>query len=382
MLQVIVSDDGRGIDPEVLREAIVKKKFTAANLAAKMSHAELFEFLFLPRFTLKETVTEISGRGVGLDVVRDMVKKLRGTVAISSQPGKGSRFVLQLPLTLSVARMLLVEIDGEPYAFPLPYITHALKLPKASIRLLEGRQHFEFEGGQIGLITAHQVLGRGKAKPMGDELPVIVVENSGQFYGVVVDRFLGERELVVHSLDPRLGKVKDISAGALMEDGSPLLIIDVEDLVHSIGQLVAGGPLSRIQEIETTAAAERKKRILIVEDSLTVRELERKLLDNAGYEVEVAVNGMDGWNAVRTGHFDLMISDIDMPRMDGIELVKLIRNDPHVKSLPVIVVSFKDREEDRQRGLEAGADYYMVKENFQPEALRDAVRDMIGSASI
>jgi two-component system sensor histidine kinase and response regulator WspE len=288
---------------------------------------------------------------------------------------------LQLPLTLSVARMLLVEIDQEPYAFPLPYITRTLKLPPTSIEMLEGRQHFKFDGQHIGLITSHQILGRAKAKPMSDDLSVIVVEDNGLFYGVVVDCFLGERELVVHALDPRLGKIKDISAGALMEDGSPLLIIDVEDLIRSIGQIIARGSLNVIQEIDTTTAPQKKKRILIVEDSLTVRELERKLLDNSGYEVEVAVNGMDGWNAVRTGNFDLVISDVDMPRMDGIELVKHIRNDARIKSLPVIIVSYKDREEDRHRGLEAGADYYMAKGNFQPAALRDAVRDMIGDPS-
>jgi len=381
MLQVIVSDDGRGIDPETLRTAIVQKNFTTTELAAKMSNAELIEFLFLPRFTLKESVTEISGRGVGLDVVRNMVKQLRGTVSISSQVGKGTRFILQLPLTLSVARMLLVEIDLEPYAFPLPYITRTLKLSPTTIEMLEGRQHFKFDGQHIGLITSHQILGRPKAKPTNDDLSVIVVEDNDLFYGVVVDRFLGERELVVHALDPRLGKIKNISAGALMEDGSPLLIIDVEDLIRSIGQIITRGSFNTIQEIDPTTAPQKKKRILIVEDSLTVRELERKLLDNAGYEVEISVNGMDGWNAVRTGNFDLVISDVDMPRMDGIELVKHIRNDARIKSLPVIIVSYKDREEDRRRGLEAGADYYMAKENFQPAALRDAVRDMIGDPS-
>jgi len=381
MLQVIVSDDGRGIDPETLRTAIVQKNFTTTELAAKMSNAELIEFLFLPRFTLKESVTEISGRGVGLDVVRNMVKQLRGTVSISSQVGKGTRFILQLPLTLSVARMLLVEIDLEPYAFPLPYITRTLKLSPTTIEMLEGRQHFKFDGQHIGLITSHQILGRPKAKPTNDDLSVIVVEDNDLFYGVVVDRFLGERELVVHALDPRLGKIKNISAGALMEDGSPLLIIDVEDLIRSIGQIITRGSFNTVQEIDPTTAPQKKKRILIVEDSLTVRELERKLLDNAGYEVEISVNGMDGWNAVRTGNFDLVISDVDMPRMDGIELVKHIRNDARIKSLPVIIVSYKDREEDRRRGLEAGADYYMAKENFQPAALRDAVRDMIGDPS-
>jgi two-component system sensor histidine kinase and response regulator WspE len=382
MLQVMISDDGRGIDLEVLRQTIVKKKLTSVEMSAKLSEAELLEFLFLPGFTMKETVTEISGRGVGLDAVQTMVKQVHGTVRLFSHLGQGTRFQLQLPLTLSVARTLLVEIGGEPYAFPLAYITRTLKLPKTKIEMLEGRQHFYFDGQQIGLIMAHQIMGHGEGLPLGDELPVIVVENHNNFYGVVVDRFLGERELVVHPLDPRLGKIKDISAGALMEDGSPGLIIDVEDLIHSIDKLISSASLHKISDQKTLAAVQKGKRILIVDDSLTVRELERKLLHGRGYEVEVAVNGVDGWNAIRTGHFDLVISDVDMPRMDGIELVKLIKQDAKTKSLPVMIVSYKDREEDRQRGLEAGADYYLTKGSFQDDTLLNAVRDLIGEPTV
>jgi two-component system sensor histidine kinase and response regulator WspE len=225
-------------------------------------------------------------------------------------------------------------------------------------------------------------MGHGEGLSPGDELPVIVVENHNNFYGVVVDRFLGERELVVHPLDPRLGKIKDISAGALMEDGSPGLIIDVEDLIHSIDKLISSESLHKISDQKTLASVQKGKRILIVDDSLTVRELERKLLHGRGYEVEVAVNGVDGWNAIRTGHFDLVISDVDMPRMDGIELVKLIKQDAKTKSLPVMIVSYKDREEDRQRGLEAGADYYLTKGSFQDDTLLNAVRDLIGEPTV
>ena len=189
---------------------------------------------------------------------------------------------------------------------------------------------------------------------MDDELSVIVLGDSSHTYGLVVDRFLGERELVVQPLDAQLGKIKDIAAGALMEDGSPVLIVDAEDLIRSMDKLVSGGRLSKVQR-QDAAAGRKRKRVLVVDDSLTVRELERKLLGNRGYDVEVAVDGMDGWNAVRTGHFDLVVTDIDMPRMDGIELVTLINKDPNLKSLPVMVVSYKDRDEDRQRGLEAGA---------------------------
>jgi two-component system sensor histidine kinase and response regulator WspE len=197
----------------------------------------------------------------------------------------------------------------------------------------------------------------------------------------VVDRFLGERELVVQPLDPRLGKIKDIAAAAVMEDGAPLLIVDVEDMVRSVEKLISGGRLSKVHRATAADEATPRKRVLVVDDSLTVRELERKLLASRGYEVEVAVDGMDGWNAVRTGHFNLVVSDIDMPRMDGIELVTLIKKEPSLKSLPVMIVSYKDREEDRRRGLDAGADYYLTKGSFHDETLLQAVVDLIGEAT-
>jgi two-component system sensor histidine kinase and response regulator WspE len=378
MLQIIVSDDGCGIGLDKLREAVAKRNLTSAETAAKLSEAELLEFLFLPGFTMKDTVTEISGRGVGLDVVQNMIKQVRGTVRVSSQPGKGTRFLLQLPLTLSVVRTLLVEIGGEPYAFPLAYIVRTLKLPKAQIELLEGRQHFNLDGRQVGLVTAHQVLESGEPKLAEDELPVIIVGDQSHTYALVVDRFLGERELVVQPLDTHLGKIKDISAGALMEDGSPVLIVDVEDMIRSVDKLVSGSRLSKVQRNGVAGIQKTQKRLLVVDDSLTVRELERKLLGNRGYEVEVAVDGMDGWNAVRASHFNLVITDVDMPRMDGIELVTLVKKDPNLRALPVMIVSYKDREEDRRRGLEAGADYYLTKGSFHDDTLLQAVVDLMG----
>jgi two-component system sensor histidine kinase and response regulator WspE len=380
-LQIIVADDGHGIDLDRLREKVVSRNLTNTATAQQLSEAELLEFLFLPGFTLKETVTAISGRGVGLDVVQTMVKQVRGTVRVSSQPGKGTRFQLQLPLTLSVVRTLLVDIGGEPYAFPLVHLVRTLQLPRNKIGLLEGRQHFDFDGRQIGLVAAHQLLECGEPKPAGEELSVIVVGDQGDTYALVVDRFLGERELVVQPLDARLGKIKDIAAAALMEDGAPVLIFDVEDMVRSIGKLISAGRLSKVSGPGAASEATRRKRVLVVDDSLTVRELERKLLSSRGYEVEIAVDGMDGWNAVRTGHFNLVVTDIDMPRMDGIELVTLIKKDPHLKALPVMIVSYKDREEDRRRGLDAGADYYLTKGSFHDETLLQAVLDLIGEGN-
>ena len=379
MLQILVSDDGRGVDSESLRSAVVQRGLTNAETAAQLSDAELLEFLFLPGFTMKEAVTEISGRGVGLDVVQEMVKQVRGTVHVSSEPGKGTRFQMQLPLTLSVLRTMLVNIGGEPYAFPLAHLERTLKIARDRIELLEGRQYFQLDGRQIGLASAAQILEVDEPELSGD-ICVIVVRRDETIYGLVVDRFLGERELVVQPLDARLGKVKNITAGALMENGAPVLIVDVEDMFLTLEKLVSVGDLNNVREETSAGEKLRGKRVLVVDDSLTVRELERKLLTNKGYEVEIAVDGMDGWNAVRTGEFDLVITDIDMPRMDGIELVTLIKGHASLKSLPVMVVSYKDREEDRQRGLSAGADYYLTKGSFHDETLLQSVVDLIGEA--
>lgn len=380
MLLVELADDGSGISLDHLREEVVERKLTNAETASRLSEAELLEFLFLSGFSTRDEVTEISGRGVGLDVVQTMVRQLRGAVRVYQQQGRGTRFVLEMPLSLSVVRSLLVEVQNEIYAFPLAYVSHALQVDAKEIEQLEGQQHFRFQDRQIGLVSARQILRAGEAAPAADTLSVVVVGDHDRLYGIAVDRYVGERTLVVQPLDPRLGKVQDVMAGSLMDDGTPLLILDVEDMLVSVQKLIEGGRLSRVDGGSGAAAARRRKRVLVVDDSLTVRELERKLLLNRGFDVAVAVDGMDGWNMLRTEDFDLIVTDVDMPRMDGIELVSRIKADPKLQTLPVMVVSYKDREEDRQRGLDAGADYYLAKGSFHDDALLDAVEDLIGKA--
>lgn len=381
MLSIIVADDGKGMGLEQLRSQIVTQKLVTAEMATQLTENELMEFLFLPGFSTADRVTEISGRGVGLDVAKSMVQEVGGTLRAISHPGEGMSFHFQLPLTLSVIRTLLVEISGEPFAFPLTRIERVVMLPKDKIYLVENQQFFIWNEQNIGLVAAHQVLELTPSATFNSELlSVIVIGDRLNYYGLVVDRFLGERDLVVRPLDPRLGKVQDISAAALREDGSLILIVDVADLVRSIDNLLASKHLHLVSQEETSYNIEKQqKSILVVDDSITVREMERKLLENKGYQVEVAVDGMDGWNAVRTGNYDLIITDVDMPRMDGIELVNQIKTNPTLKSTPVIIVSYKDREEDRIRGMEAGADYYLTKSSFHDDSLIDAVRDVIGT---
>jgi two-component system, chemotaxis family, sensor histidine kinase and response regulator WspE len=380
-LLITVSDDGRGINLADLRKTIVEKRLTVSEVADQMSESEALEFLLLPGFTTRKTVTEISGRGVGLDAVQAIVREVRGGIRIWTDQGHGITFQMRLPLTLSIVRALLVEIGNEPYAFPLVHIVRAIKVARKDIEMVAGRQHFRFEDGPVGLVGANHIFGGPEESQMSEQISVVVIGNKTRCYGVVTAKFLGECELVIKPLDPRLGKIKDISSGALLDDGSPVLVVDVEDLIRSVEKSIEAGNLSGVPSQNGGKELKKLKRVLVVDDSLTVRELEKKLLQSRGYEVEVAVDGMDAWNVARSGHFDLVVTDVDMPRMDGIEFVTKMKKDANLKSLPTMIVSYKDRAEDRRRGLEAGADYYLAKASFHDDALLQAVVNLIGEAA-
>ena len=380
MLQIVVADDGHGINVERLRAKIVERGLTTAKIAAQLGEAELFDFLFLPGFSTKEQVTEVSGRGVGLNVVQSMVHAVQGSLRVVSRPGKETRFVLQLPITVSVIRALLVEIGGEPYAFPLSRIDRIFMLDRNDLRELEGKQHVMLDDQPVGLVEAARVfdLPSEHLSTSGELLPVVVASDRSHRFGVVVERFLGERDLRVSPLDARLGKVPNFNSSSVLENGWPVLVVDVEDLIRSIDNLLSGRRLGKLTAQETERQVRAPKRVLVVDDSITVRELERQLLESRGYTVDVAVDGVDGWNAVRSAHYDLVVSDIDMPRMDGIQLVQHIKGDARLKAIPVVIVSYKDREEDRIRGLDAGANYYLTKSSFHDQTFLTTVADLMG----
>jgi two-component system, chemotaxis family, sensor histidine kinase and response regulator WspE len=248
--------------------------------------------------------------------------------------------------------------------------------------MIEGRQHLLIEEQPVALVAGSQILELADSSRQGSALPVVVVSDRGQRFGVAVEEFLGERDLEVRPLDSRLGKVADVSSASVLENGWPVLIIDVEDLVRSIDNLLGRRRLKRVGVQDAVGEPVRAaKRVLVVDDSITVRELERQLLESRGYHVDLAVDGLDGWNAVRGNRYDLVVSDVDMPRMDGIQLVRSIKQDPRIKSIPVVIISYKDREEDRIRGLDAGANSYLTKSSFHDQTFLDTIVDLIGEAS-
>jgi two-component system sensor histidine kinase and response regulator WspE len=240
---------------------------------------------------------------------------------------------------------------------------------------VQGRQQLLLDGHSVGLISAAEIFGLPETRTAGGPLSAIVLGEGAQLYGLMVDRFLGEQDLVVRQLDSRLGHVPHISSAAITESGEPLLIVDIEDLLRSMQQCLAEGRLRGLRSLRH-AERGRAKHVLVVDDSLTVREVERQLLKAHGYEVDVAVDGRDGWTALSSGHYNLLVTDVDMPRMNGIELIRAVREDDRLADLPVIVVSYKDREQDRLLGLEAGANAYLTKGSFHDDTFITTVRDL------
>ncbi len=377
MLSITISDDGMGVRFEEVRQKLVSEGLFSAEDADNLSETELCEHLYQPGFSTAQAVTEVSGRGVGLDVVSSMANEVGGTVRFSSLPGEGTSIHFQLPLTLSVVRTLLVEIAGEPYAFPLARLDQIVAIETSDISVMEGRECFFLDGVSIGLISSRQVMHFPEAPQTDGPIPVVVISDHSKVYGVVVDRYLGEQDLVVRPLDPRLGKVANVSAAALMGDGQPILIVDTVDLVRSIDALLQN---SGLQSQSARKPAKEGQRILIADDSPVALDLQARLVSSRGYAVDRVVNGMEAWKAIRNGNYQLLVTDIEMPEMDGIALVQTLRKEPRFKHLPIIISSSRDAEQDRLHGMEAGADYYLVKSSFQDETLLDAIHQLIGPA--
>jgi len=383
MLVVEVADDGRGIDPEAIRRKVVEKKMVDEATAARLTRQELMEFPFLPGFSTKQAVTEISGRGVGLDVVMSMVQAVSGTITLESEPGRGTRFVMRLPVTRSVLRAALVRIGGQLFAVPLARLHRVALVAREDVTPVQGRQQFTLDEQSIGLLRASDMLGGGKGEePPADGAMFSVLVIGGRnddLCGLIVDEVCGEEDLVIRPLDARLGTVAHIAAAAIRADGVPVFVVDVDDLLRSVKQSLQEGKPLGVAAKYMEAQNASKRRILVVDDSITVREVERQLLQRRGYHVEIAVDGKEGLNALKAGKFDLLVTDVDMPRMTGIELIRALRKEPRFAELPVIIVSYKDRQEDRLAGLDAGANAYLTKSSFHDDSLIRMVEDLIGA---
>ncbi|MEE2907502.1 MAG: hybrid sensor histidine kinase/response regulator [Planctomycetota bacterium] len=375
-LHVMVKDDGRGIDPEGIRSKVIERGLVDEDVASALTNRELYEFLFLPGFSTAKAVTDVSGRGVGLDVVQTMVQAMSGGVRIDSDPGQGTSFQLTLPLTRSVVRALIADLGGESYAFPLTHIDRIEKTDATSVTTEDARTKLQVDEDSIDLLDSGTLMELDPVRTRQD-VHAIIVGGEDDRVALQVDGFLGEEDLLVRPLDPRLGRIPHLSASAFRESGEPVLIVDVEDVLRTARRAVTEGAFAI--DTEPSLPVAQGPRVLVVDDSITVREAQRGILTRHGYNVDVAADGAEGWERLQRGDYDLLITDVDMPGMNGIEFVRTLRSQERFKNLPVAMVSYKDEESQRQEGLDAGATVYLSKHVINDDQFIDTVRTLLES---
>jgi len=355
LVAIEVADDGRGVALELLERA--------------RDGRSLIDVLAEPGLSTAENVTEVSGRGVGLDAVRGAVEAISGEVEVASHPGQGTAVTLMLPVSLILLHVLLVESAGVPFGIPLPAVGEVVAVPEPMS--LGGRRSIDVRGDAVPLVDLVAALG-GQAVPPQRRLRAVLVAAGGRRAALACDGVMAEEQMLVKSLGPLLAGVPGYLGAAITRDGRIALIADPAYLASVPAQAAVDHPAQRSATQPSIPA------VLVVDDQFTVRELQRSILEASGYRVRTARDGRQAWELLSAGEdIDVVVTDIEMPEMDGLQLVEAIRRQPERASLPVVVVTSRAREEDERRGLEAGADAYIVKERFDQRVLLDTVGRLV-----
>jgi two-component system chemotaxis sensor kinase CheA len=373
-IQISVHDDGRGLEPEMIRSTAVKSGVLSAEAAAAMSDDAVIYLVFEPGFSTREFITDVSGRGVGLDVVKSNLDQIKGNLSFRSEPGIGTELVLRLPLSMAIFTGLMVECCGETYVFPQHYIAEILRISAGDIREEMGRDVVRFHGTSIPLNGLSQLLQEEQQTTDAGRLTVLVLSFREQTMGLLVDRTLGLQEIVVKDLGCQLKSLEYFSGSTILGEGTPALIVSVADL---FGTSQGRQAQSLRASYEKTRQKASRGRILVVDDSITTRTMEKNILETNHYEVVVAVSGFDALDKLNAGRFDLMVSDVEMPGMTGFELTKKVRQREDTRDLPVIIVSSLATDDHRRQGMEAGAQAYIVKGSFKQGVLLETVETLI-----
>jgi two-component system chemotaxis sensor kinase CheA len=373
-LVVEVADDGAGIDPARVRATAVERGLLAAEAAAELPDRDALGLILRSGFSTSPDVTELSGRGVGLDVVRENVERLHGSIQVASDVGGGTTMSLSLPLSVSTMQCLLVEAGGQTYALPVASVERIVRVAADQVQHAEGRQAVPIDGRPVMLASLAELLGLGSAATgdgHGAKRPVIVVAAGGRRVGLLVDRLERTQELVVKNLPEPLLRVRHLAGATILGSGRVAMILSSTDLIASVERAEGTAPTAGGTP-ETPPAT-----ILVAEDSITTRTLEKSILEGAGYRVTVAGDGAEAWRLLQANGCDLLLTDVEMPEMDGFELTSKVRADQRLRDLPVVLVTARDSDEDRERGITAGADAYVVKGAFDQDRLLDTLRRLL-----
>ena len=373
---VTVTDDGAGIDLTRVRRQIRAQGLASEEEIATLTPRTLLSYLFRPGFSTRDEVSDISGRGVGLDVVQVNLQALGGRIAVESEAGQGSRFLLTLPLTLASDHGLLVRVAGQVFALSSLYVERILEVTPDNILDLATSQALTVNGEPVPLRDLAALLGHHPTEGYTDLISVVVIRRGWHRVALRVDHVLGEREMVVKPLEAPLHTVHHMAGGTLGRDGDIILVLDVGNLLATALSLTPLGQGARVVA-HTPPEAHQAPRILVADDSITTRTLEQGILENAGYRVHAVADGEEAWEALHNGAFDLLISDVEMPGIDGFELTRRVRADPRLANLPVVIVTSLGSEEHRRRGMEVRADAYVVKSDFESRELLEVVGQLL-----
>ncbi|MEW6365398.1 MAG: hybrid sensor histidine kinase/response regulator [Acidobacteriota bacterium] len=370
---ISVEDDGMGINTEAVKQKAIKRGMLRAEDSETLSQRDILNFIFRPGFSTSPIVDDISGRGIGLDVVHTTVERLNGTLDVSSVPGQGARFIMQLPLTVSTFQGLLVKAGGQVFIFPIASVDQIRRIPPKEIRRLGSSETVQLGGLPVQLGRLAGVLGLQEAPRDPDEKLVVVVLGSAEKrVGFVVDELMGEQEVILKSFSRPLIRVRYLAGATILGNGMIVMILNVAELVNASSQ-----PHPTAPPVPTRKPVDRPMRsILVVDDSITTRTLEKNILETAGYRVLLATDGVEAFGTLQTEEVDLVLSDVQMPRLDGFSLTRKIKSDPRHKDMPVILVTSFASPEDKARGIEAGADAYIAKSSFDQNKLLQTIEHL------
>jgi two-component system chemotaxis sensor kinase CheA len=365
MVNLEVSDDGRGIDTDALVASALAQGLLREESSAELGREDRLELLFQAGTSTAGSVSEISGRGIGLYAVRRAVEVLGGTIQVSSSPTLGgATFSITLPTSVLSIAGLLVQAGGATFAVPIDFVERTLWVNASKLQQADGAPALALPGeGPLRLFWLSSLFG-DRAARMTDRLTVLVVSRGGRRAGLVVDAVIGQQKLVTRQLPWNVGRVTGVSAATIMPDSTVAVVVDVSAIFEA-----SAGRRTPVP----AAAPKGRPRVLVADDSLTARTLARNILISAGYDVAVAVDGEEAWRRLREERFDVLVSDVRMPKMDGIELTRRLRADEALGRLPVVLLTSLGQKEEIAAGAEAGADEYIVKGSYDQTALLEAL---------
>lgn len=370
-----ISDDGAGIDHKTIANIALKNHVVPKAELENMHTNEILDLIFRPGFTTKEIITDISGRGVGLDVVKTNLMNIKGDVSVTTEPGKNTTFQLQVPLTLSSDRGLIIQSGGQQFIIPISTVEHVMMLHPNEVIEVESSQVILYDEQPVPLRILSDLLKLERSEnSLPKTLPIIVLKKGKDSVALLVENIIGEREIVIKPLSPPLINVAYVTGGSLAGNGQVIVVLNANDVIH---RAMHSDIKNRIASPIATLSGESQHHILLVDDSITTRTLEKNILENNNYKVTVAVDGKEAWDLLLKHRYSLLITDIEMPNMNGIELTERVKQHDKLHELPVIIVTSLGSESQKKQGIEAGASAYIAKHHFESKELLEIVAQLI-----